>query len=147
MRRALAPAIACLAAAVLAATAAAAPRDYLGADTCGACHPAVLESWRKTAHARAAAAEVLGNRTRAGACLVCHATGEGASPRALLPGVQCEACHGGGAAYAVRDLMRDPPLARKLGLRDPMTTCARCHRTRTSARPFDAAAAWERIRH
>lgn len=132
---------------VLAAGADGAPRDYVGVDACASCHPAIAASWRETAHARASAPEVLGRRARDGACLVCHATGEGASPARLLAGVQCEACHGGGAAYAIEDVMRDPPLSRALGLRDPMKTCARCHVARTGARPFDAAAAWERIKH
>src|SRR5688500_2935489 len=109
-----------LAAAVIAALttsappSAAGPRDFVGASACGSCHPAILASWKKTAHARAADASVLGARAQGGACLSCHATGDGAAARTRLPGVQCEACHGAGAAYAPADIMRDLPLARAL---------------------------------
>ncbi len=135
----------------VAAVAAAGPRDWLGAETCaGECHPQVLDSWRKTAHARAAAG--LGERAGEGRCLVCHATGDGAATRARLPGVQCEACHGPGAAYSPDDVMRDLPLARRLGLRDLADlapACARCHRPEVaiSPAPFDPDAAWKKIVH
>jgi hypothetical protein len=127
-------------------TARAAPGDYLGADACASrCHPGVLESWRKTGHA--AATSALGARARDSACLSCHATGDGAATRSRLAGVQCEACHGGGAHYAPEDIMRDLPLARKLGLRDATTSCTRCHRGATTADPFDYTSAWKRIAH
>ncbi len=135
---------------MVAATANASPRDFVGVKTCGSCHPNELAQWQTTAHARAADAAVLGARVKDGACLSCHGTGEGVSARNLLPGVQCEACHGGGAAYAKDDVMRDAPLARLLGLReDPLTTCARCHRAsaRTSPSVFDAKTAWPTIAH
>lgn len=107
---------------------------FLGAEACGACHPAQLDAWKRTAHARAAAPEVLGRRGRDAACLACHATGEGASVRGRLPDVQCEACHGPGAAWAADDIMRDPYLSRLLGLRDVRregaALCRRCHRDR-----------------
>jgi hypothetical protein len=125
----------------------AAPKDFVGADQCGTCHTAELTQWKSTAHARAA--DVLGTHAKDGACLVCHGTGEGVSSR-LRPGVQCEACHGGGAAYDPDDVMRDLPLARLLGLRaDPLATCARCHRvsTGTSLHTFDATKDWARIAH
>jgi hypothetical protein len=138
---------------VIATPVAAAPRDYLGAAACGQCHAPALAAWEKSARAGASAPEVLVERGRDPACLACHATGDGASVASLLPGVQCEACHGGGAAYAVDDIMRDPPLARALGLRDLeadlAAVCARCHRpgAGTRAAKFDAAAAWTKIQH
>jgi len=94
---------------------------------------------------------VLGARVRDGACLSCHGTGDGPAARARLPGVQCEACHGAGRAYAPDDVMRDPFLARALGLRDlatdPAAACLRCHRARTTPEPFDFAKSWARIAH
>lgn len=129
----------------------AAPADYVGQAACATCHPAVAKTWLASAHARAAAPEVLGRRARDAACLTCHATGEGA--RNLLPGVQCEACHGAGAAYAAaEDVMRDRPLARALGLRDlakdPAAVCARCHAGGgTRAARFDYPTAWKKIAH
>ena len=130
-----------VASALLGAPAAAGPRDYTGAAACGACHAAIVASWKQTTHARAAAPAILGARAKDGACLSCHATTR------ALPGVQCEACHGPGAAYSPDDIMRDRPLARALGLRDAAASCARCHVVSTSPRPFDAAAAWARIKH
>jgi hypothetical protein len=124
----------------LAAPAAAGPKDHTGADACGACHPAILASWKTTAHARASDASVLGARARDGVCLSCHAT-------ARLAGVQCEACHGPGAAYSPADVMRDLPLARALGLRDAAASCKRCHVGSTTPRAFDFAREWARIRH
>jgi hypothetical protein len=133
------------------AVATGAPRDWAGSERCGSCHPTVLESWRKTAHARAgAAAGVTGNST----CLPCHSTGDGAAPGARFPGVGCESCHGAGAAYATDDLMRDLPLSRQLGLRDLSgpalgAVCLRCHRPETATRvaPFDPTSAWKKIGH
>src|SRR5262245_21875722 len=110
-----------LASALVGAPVLAAPRDFTGAAACGACHAEIVASWKQTAHARAADAAVLGSRARDGVCLSCHAT-----TRALT-GVQCEACHGPGAAYSPDDIMRDLPLARALGLRDAAGSCKRCH--------------------
>jgi hypothetical protein len=129
----------------------AAPADYVGQAACATCHPAAQKAWEASAHARAASPEVLGRHARDAACLTCHATGEGA--RTLLPGVQCEACHGAGAGYAsAADVMRDRPLARALGLRDlsrdPAAACARCHSgSGTRAARFDPTTAWKKIAH
>ena len=125
----------------LAPAAVAGPRDFTGADACGTCHAQILASWKKTAHARASDAKVLGANAKQGACLTCHATSR------QLGGVQCEACHGPGAAYSPEDVMRDRPLARALGLRDAAASCKRCHLVSTSPRPFDFARDWARIAH
>jgi hypothetical protein len=149
VRRALLVGLAIATAVVVAATSgAAAAGDWLGAEACGRCHAAAFASWQKSAHARATAS--LGKHAGDGACLPCHATGEAS---ARLPGVQCEACHGAGAAYAEDDIMRDAVLARALGLRDlarePALGCGRCHRPGEGTRlaPFDAKAAWKTIAH
>jgi hypothetical protein len=60
--------------------------------------------------------------------------------------VGCEACHGAGAAYAEDDIMRNPPVARALGLADLSTPkartalCMQCHSRMTTSKPFDATA-------
>jgi len=100
-------------------------KTWIGSELCGTCHPAELAGWQRTAHARAA--EVLGARPRA-RCLACHGTGDAPAGRAAALEVGCEACHGAGAHYAEDDIMRDPLLARALGLRDAATACAGCHR-------------------
>jgi hypothetical protein len=124
----------------------------VGVDACAGCHQDIARTWRSTAHARA-----LTSLTRAeaasSACRSCHATGAAPAGRSDLPGVQCEACHGAGADYAPDDVMRDPPLARALGLRDLSTpalraaACNRCHVRSTRLAPFDPEAAWRRIAH
>lgn len=103
--------------------AAALPADMVGAETCKACHPAAYEAWRASPHARAR--ETLPERSRNDKrCLSCHA------PEAEdgLSGVSCESCHGPGRLYSARYVMRDPELARALGLAEVgERTCAGCH--------------------
>jgi hypothetical protein len=137
----------------------ASPRDHVGSQACASCHAEIAASWAKTAHARAGesiyggltpppqkrgGSPPNGKRKARGRCLGCHATS-----RAEPVAVGCEACHGPGAAYLPADVMRDRPLATRLGLvADPLTTCARCHVPgRTSPDDFDAASAWLRIAH
>jgi hypothetical protein len=97
--------------------------DRVGAETCKACHPAAYEAWRASPHARAR--ETLPERSRNDKrCLSCHAPDldEG------VGGVSCEACHGPGRIYSASHVMRDPELARAVGLADPgERTCAGCH--------------------
>ncbi|HLU65291.1 MAG TPA: multiheme c-type cytochrome [Kofleriaceae bacterium] len=142
-----------LVAAALAAPAApAAPSRFTGVDACATCHQEIAASWRRTGHARALE-RLRPAEAASGRCRSCHATGEAPAGRSDLPGVQCEACHGAGAGYAPEDVMRDPLLARALGLRDLSTparraaVCARCHRAGTRLAPFDPEAAWRRIAH
>lgn len=124
--------------------------DYVGAHTCRECHESAYATWQKSAHARADTS--IGARP-APACLACHTTGEAPASRPYLAAVQCEACHGPGAGYAQADIMRDPPLARRLGLRDLSTPdkrallCATCHDDPTRLAPFDPERAFQRIRH
>lgn len=114
---------------VLALLSLGARRDYVGSEVCGSCHPAQLAAWRATAHARAERA-VPRDAVR---CRACHSTGDAPTGAAYFPDVGCESCHGPGAAYADDDVMRDPQLARLLGLvdlADPAirtVRCARCH--------------------
>jgi len=97
--------------------------DKVGPETCKACHPAAYDAWRASPHARAR--ESLPERNRNDRrCLSCHAPDleEG------VAGVSCEACHGPGRIYAARYVMRDPELARAVGLVEPgEKACAACH--------------------
>jgi hypothetical protein len=115
-------------AALAVALAAAAPAsshagDKVGPETCKACHPAAYEAWLASPHARAR--EALPERSRnEPRCLTCHAP----DAEEGLVGVSCEACHGPGRVYSARYVMRDPELARAVGLVDPgEKTCAACH--------------------
>src|SRR5262245_2057217 len=128
MRSAVTTAI--VAAAVAVASPARADRaDYVGSQACGACHAAELAAWQASAHARAAIAGAAPRR-----CAACHGTGDAPAGAAYEAAVGCEACHGAGAAYAPDDVMRDPPLAAALGLRDlsapaaRAAVCAACHK-------------------
>ena len=117
-------------------------RDFVGSAACGACHPAELAAWKATAHARAS--DRLGASPRR--CFACHGTGEAPAGASYWPEVGCEACHGAGSAYAPDDVMRDPALARALGLRDVTAPaaraalCAACHRASTRLVPLDPSA-------
>ena len=134
------PALAALAAAPTSSAAG----DKVGPETCKACHPAAFEAWRNGPHARAR--ESLGERHASDArCLSCHAP----DAEDGLAGVSCEACHGPGRMYSASYVMRDPELARLVGLADPgEKTCAACHtETTPSLVRFDYARKLGLIRH
>jgi cytochrome c553 len=119
---------------------------FLGAAACGVCHERELAKWRQDPHARAGAA--LGAQAALRRCQACHTTGFAPAGRPAFDDVQCEACHGAGAAYAPDDIMRDPTLARALGLVDLSTPAARqalcqtCHRAQARLAPFDVESAF-----
>ncbi|MGE0403777.1 MAG: multiheme c-type cytochrome [Kofleriaceae bacterium] len=118
-------------------------RDWTGTAACGACHPTQLASWQTTRHALTRDRFVA---KPAAKCLACHGTGEAPAGPAIAVEVGCEACHGAGAAYAADDIMRNPPVARAMGLVDLSTPkaraalCAQCHARMTTSKPFDATA-------
>ena len=97
--------------------------ETVGPETCRACHPTAYEAWLASPHARAR--EALPERSRnEPRCLSCHAP----DAQDGIAGVSCEACHGAGRTYAAPYVMRDPELARAVGLQDPgQKTCAACH--------------------
>lgn len=107
--------------------------DRVGPEACKACHPAAYEAWRSGPHASAEARLPAASRADA-RCRSCHA------PEAEdgIAGVSCEACHGPGRLYAARHVMRDPELARAVGLVDPdERRCLACHTESTpSLAPF-----------
>jgi hypothetical protein len=118
--------------------------DKVGPEACRACHPSAYETWRASPHARAL--ESLPERSRKDArCLSCHAP----DAEDGLLGVSCETCHGGGRAYAARYVMRDPELARAVGLVEPgEKRCLACHTDSTpSLVKFDYARKLPLIAH
>ena len=68
-------------------------------------------------------------------CTTCHAPNLGDQSMA---GIGCETCHGGGQYYAPAYVMKDPELARLVGLQDPSEkSCRSCHEPSSpSLRPF-----------
>jgi hypothetical protein len=129
--------------AALATGALAARRDWTGTAACGTCHPAQLAAWQGTRHALTRDRFPARPEAR---CLACHATGEAPAGPAIALEVGCEACHGAGAAYAEDDVMRNPPVARALGLvdlsatRTRMAVCMQCHARPTSGTQVDLSA-------
>lgn len=119
--------------------------EVVGVARCRACHPTEYAQWARTPHARAAQRLKAAER-RDPACTACHST----DARAGHENVQCESCHGPGERYWRAGVMRDPIVARALGLEDPTAErmCRRCHGQHAlTARPFDYAAALRRVRH
>jgi len=110
--------------AMLATAAADAAPNYEGRKKCGSCHRSQLDSWEKTAHAKAL--DSLAPRAKVEAkkkakldpnkdyrqdadCVGCHSTGfnhEGGfdpkEPSKYLTGVGCESCHGPGSEYRLQ---------------------------------------------
>jgi len=118
--------------------------DPVGANTCGSCHKEAFETWRHGPHAKAEGSLSPSERENP-RCQQCHAP----QAEAGLGGVQCEACHGDGQHYYPDYVMRDPELAREVGLVEPdEATCLSCHDAESpSLRGFDHARKLERIKH
>ena len=117
----------------------------IGAAACRTCHEREYQDWLGSPHARAW--EMLEPADRADPrCLGCHTTANRDGHR----GVQCESCHGGARDWWPDFVMRDPHLARALGMRSGAEagTCARCHTPETpSIEPFDLKRALPRVDH
>jgi hypothetical protein len=116
--------------------------SYVGAERCGGCHPAAYDVWQKSAHARAHLS-LPPQRRGDPKCTGCHSP----DPGAAAPGVQCESCHGAGRDYSFDFAMKDPRLARLLGLTEPgERRCRVCHVADGLPR-FDYAAKLRAIVH
>lgn len=119
---------------------------YAGAESCAGCHPAAMEQWRTTPHARAYTALLRDQRHMDDDCYSCHVTGAGSavtSPETVagLLHVQCEACHGPSAAHVA------DPAGTKL-VRDPdVSVCTTCHDGERDEGQFDFAAYRPKIVH
>lgn len=113
--------------------------DYVGADACKDCHLGQYEAWAQTKHSKALSKLQAANR-EGNTCIKCHVTGsdamiaaQGANPS--FPNVQCEGCHGPGAAHIAAaktgDTVTDRPK------RTTETSCTRCHNdTSPHYKPF-----------
>ena len=97
---------------------------YAWADSCRGCHQEIYDAWAKTKHSTTL--DRLSGGEQDKECVGCHVTGPKArvsdGKRVLNRGVQCEACHGAGAAHA------DDPWA-KTGLTKSVgpAVCEQCH--------------------
>ncbi|MDP3155312.1 MAG: multiheme c-type cytochrome [Archangium sp.] len=119
--------------------------DFLGSESCQACHPDAYAAWQATGHARAR--DVLSPQQQKDVrCLSCHSPNQTDQKAAH---VACESCHGGGQFYSANYVMKDPELARLVGLVDPAEkSCRACHDAASpSLKPFDFAAKLKAIDH
>ena len=122
------------------------PDSYLGLGNCQRCHSAAFAAYVGTRHATAYATLSSVFMQRDSGCIPCHSTGHGqpggfSGIRARgamidLVDVQCEACHGPGAAHA-----RDGSYRKTA--RD---SCVDCH-TAEQDPEFNYQQAWEKIAH
>ncbi len=80
-------------------------QTYTGVKQCSSCHFKQYTSWKKTKHAKEAFEKVPKKYLANAECMICHATGFGASTgyknatSVNLAGTTCEACHGPGSEH------------------------------------------------
>lgn len=113
--------------------------NYVGADACKVCHEKHYEAWAATKHSRAFS-KLQASEREGSACIRCHVTGsdvmiaaQGATPS--FPNVQCEGCHGPGAAHIEAAKTGDTVTDRPKSTTE--ATCTRCHNdTSPRYKPF-----------
>ena len=125
--------------------------EYMGTETCSACHIDESDIWRKTGHAHAFVALQQKNAAFDPTCVGCHTVGFGdrSGYRREYNGDQlghvgCESCHGPGSlhvAFRTGDSSMDFKF-RPLGAGD----CTKCHFGEFS-RPFDWDTFWPAVAH
>lgn len=101
---------------------------YAWADSCQKCHQAEYDSWAKTKHATAL--ERLSSSEQEKECVGCHVTGAKTKVldggKVVNKGVQCEACHGAGAAH-----IADPKAKTAIVAKPQSAKCEECHSTKS----------------
>jgi ribosomal protein L37AE/L43A len=98
--------------------------DFLGPESCKGCHADAYATWSTSKHARST--ESLTREQRKDPrCTACHAPN---LTEQRVGAVSCETCHGAGQYYVPAYVMKDPELARLVGLLDPgERSCRSCH--------------------
>ncbi len=119
--------------------------DFLGPESCQGCHLDAYAAWKASPHARAKDSLTPAAQKDA-RCLSCHSPNENEQG---VAGVSCESCHGGGQYYVSQYVMKDPELARLVGLVDPSEKgCRTCHDASSpSLKPFDFVAKLKAVDH
>jgi len=119
--------------------------DFLGPESCKGCHPAAYTLWKQSKHARATESLDAAHQQDV-RCLTCHAPDQADHQVAQ---VTCETCHGGGQYYSPSHVMKDPELARLVGLVDPSEkSCRTCHDASSpSLTPFNFVEQLKAIDH
>ena len=126
---------------------------YMGVAKCKKCHKDKklgdqYSRWKELKHSKAykgldsdksrevaQKAGVTGDPQKSDKCLKCHVTAHGVPAERIGPlfkiedGVQCEACHGPGRAYAKRSVMKKVEKAKAKGLvpKPAAESCKKCH--------------------
>lgn len=142
---------------------------FVTSKICSVCHSGdsvnyVYEKWQESAHAKAYQtlksveakniAKKLGinDPLKSEKCLKCHVTNGGVGKNINFEeGVSCEACHGPGSKYIMRNTMSNRELSKKKGLKIPANDpkfCKTCHNQESPThKEFNFASAWEKIIH
>jgi hypothetical protein len=109
--------------------------EFLGPESCRTCHPDAYTAWLQSKHARAKES-LSATQQKDARCLSCHAPDQA---RQSVAHVTCETCHGGGKYYSAAYVMKDPELARLVGMVDPSEKgCRNCHDASSpSLKPFE----------
>ena len=151
--------------AILASSALAEDKQYLGASSCkGDCHSEIYKTWLESKHAKSfqnllpgarekgkkeAKLKINEDYSKDKSCLPCHVTGwnEGGysmvAPQKELEGVGCESCHGAAGQWNEPHKDKDLPARKRrmkqLGQMDPFgsrSVCAICHEDDTNPYKF-----------
>lgn len=130
---------------VLTLSGAAGAADFLGPESCKGCHPAAYDTWMQSKHARAGES-LVSTQQKDVRCLSCHSPDQATQS---VSHVTCETCHGPGQHYSPSYVMKDPELARLVGLVDPgEKSCRACHDASSpSLKPFNFVEALKAIDH
>jgi hypothetical protein len=137
---------------------------YVGAAKCKMCHKSEKQGqqyplWEARKHSKSYSAlttdeakALASDAPENPECLQCHAPLTEKAPELKEEGVTCEVCHGPGSAYKKLSIMKDHAEAVKNGLTEYgspdaiKAQCLTCHEN-AHDKPFDFAAAWEKVKH
>jgi hypothetical protein len=120
--------------------------NFVGADTCAACHVEENQIWEKTSHAHAMATLERKNQQFDTECVGCHVVGfqkggfDSLVTTPQLANVQCESCHGPGRAHV------DSSNKKGYGFMPVPVGCTQCH-TQTNSPDFNFETYWPQVKH
>jgi 2',3'-cyclic-nucleotide 2'-phosphodiesterase (5'-nucleotidase family) len=120
-------------------------KPYATSEACKSCHEQAYETWKKSRHATAFASLEKRSQSFDPECIACHTTGSmtrggftDAKSTPELINVQCESCHGPGAAHIAKP-------AKGFGSTGE-DNCRSCH-TEAYNPDFDYDALWKIVAH
>ena len=122
--------------------------EYVGAAKCKMCHIKEYKSWEAGKKAKTFGV-LKPEEQKDPKCNVCHTTGKLADGT-LLEGVQCESCHGPGADYKAKEVMKDKKASLAAGMVEPNEAlCLTCHKKEGNPnyKPFNYAEAIKTAGH